>query len=78
MIQVSMPEWVVLSFIRSFKDLCGYPPSVLEITHRCRIRSRYATYRLLKRLERKGALSLGGSRRGRTIVLPRNAIGVMP
>lgn len=78
MIQVTMQEWVILTFIKTYKQQHGYSPSARDVAMGCGISNRYAAYRLLVKLKYAGLLNFAGNGRGRAITLFDVRVGVMP
>lgn len=79
MTQVTMREWAILTFIRVYWKEHGISPSITEVTDGRGTSSRGTTYRLLKKMEKRGLLRCGGeTHRRRSIVLCKIAVGVTP
>lgn len=66
--QVSMREWTVLTFIRAYWQTHKISPSVIDVTDGCALRNRYVAYRLLKKLAKKGLLSMAARANGNAVL----------
>lgn len=77
MIQVTMREWRLLTFIQHYTQQHGYSPSSRDILKGCGYTTTSTVQDHLKKLEAAGVLTRG-ERRNRTIVLCAVQIGVAP
>lgn len=74
MIQVTMQEWNILTFIRAYKKQCGVAPTLPEIAEGIGV-SRWTVARSLLHLSAKNLVTIRhGQRRG--VTLNRVEIGV--
>lgn len=79
MIPVTMKQWVILTFIRNYRQQHGVSPSSADIAQGCAIRSQYAAYRLLKKMRIAGVVSFGSKpKRARTLTLCNVEVAVTP
>lgn len=77
MIQVTMREWTVLTFIRNFRREHGFSPSKRDIMAGCELSSEGAQT-VCVRLKAFGLIRMRDGSRGRTIVPCDVAVGVTP
>ena len=68
----------ILSFIESFSEREGYPPSVREICEAVGLRSPSTVHAHLKTLTERGLLNRGANAKKRTLTLPGEATTRVP
>lgn len=78
MTQVTMREWVVLTFVRNYWQEYGVAPSRREIMDACGLGSTSVANYILRDLEAAGVVRIGEASSNRTVVPCDVTAGVMP
>lgn len=78
MIEVSMKEWNVLTFVRGYCFRHGFSPTQTEIANGCKLPDRKAVRRVLIDLKIKGLVSYDVDAKKRALRLINVPVGVQP
>lgn len=78
MIEISMRQWTVLTFIDTYWRQHGVTPSRREIAAACGIASANTANLIIRDLEAAGVVRVGEAKSNRTVTLCDVEVGVTP